>query len=246
MSSSGSRQPGQGAGQDLSDAPILVVTGLAREAVCVAGHGLTTICSGADVAVLAAALESVAHKDFAAVVSFGLAGGLDPILRPGDVVVGAEAVAQRARIATHPQFARALLEGLIGAGGKTILGGVAGVDAPVLDAPAKALLRMETQALAVDMESHLAAAYAEKRGLPFAIVRIVSDPASRALPALAASAVKPDGGVDIARIMRELAREPLQIGDLIRAGLDARAAFASLRRCGRLLGPLLRLVLTAL
>jgi hopanoid-associated phosphorylase len=232
--------------RNLAAAPVLVVTGLSREAACAAGDGLTTICSGADVAVLAAALEKFAHENFAAVVSFGLAGGLDPKLRPGDVVVGAEAAAPPARFATHSLLARVLVEGLSGAGGKTVLGGVAGVDAPVLDVPAKALLRAQTQAVAVDMESHIAAAYAEKRGLPFAILRVVCDPASRALPALAASAIKPDGGVDIARVMRELAREPMQIGDLIRAGADARAAFASLRRCGRLLGPLLRLVLAQL
>lgn len=246
MSSSGSKRRRRGAGQDLADAPVLVVTGLAREAACAAGDGLTTIRSGADVAVLAAALEKLSAKNFAAVVSFGLAGGLDPKLRQGDVVVGAEAITPPARYATHSLIARILVEGLAGAGGKTVLGGVAGVDAPVLDVPAKALLRAETKALAVDMESHLAAEYAERRGLPFAIVRVVCDPASRALPALAASAIKPDGGVDIARVMWELAREPLQIGDLVRAGLDARAALASLSRCGRLLGPLLRLVLAQL
>jgi adenosylhomocysteine nucleosidase len=132
-------------------------------------------------------------------------------------------------------------------GSPTPVGGVvAGVDAPVLDRAAKAELRSTTEAIAVDMESHVAAKFAAKRGLPFAIVRVVSDPAGRALPRLAATAIKPDGGVDLAHVLRELGREPGQIGDLIQAGLDARAAFASLRRCGRLLGPLLRLGLSDL
>ena len=82
--------------------------------------------------------------------------------------------------------------------------------------------------------------------MPFAIVRAIGDPAARALPPLATRAIRPDGGVDVAGVLRELAREPAQLGDLIRAGLDARAAFATLGRCGGLIGPLLRLVLAGL
>jgi len=47
-------------------------------------------------------------------------------------------------------------------------------------------------------------------------------------------------------VARELVRAPHQIGGLILAGLDSRAAFQSLGRCGPLLGPLLRLVLADL
>jgi len=105
------------------------------------------------------------------------------------------------------------------------------------------MLHERTGAVAVDMESHRAGAFARARNLPFAVVRAVSDPAARALPPLAAKAVTPKGGVDLALVLRELSREPAQIVDLIRAGLDSRAAFSTLRRVGPLLGPLLRLVL---
>jgi hopanoid-associated phosphorylase len=227
-------------------APILVLTGLAREAVCVTGDGTTVLCSGADVAVLRAALARMQGVRFSCVVSFGLAGGLDHALRPGDALIGVEAVAGATRTATDERLSAVLAEGLASAGVKTSRGAVAGVDQPVMTVRAKAALRDATQAAAVDMESHIAAQYAAARGLPLAILRVVGDPASRALPPLAASAVRPDGGVDISRVLRELIREPAQIGDLIRAGLDARAAFSTLGRCGPLLGPLLRLVLADL
>ena len=108
---------------------------------------------------------------------------------------------------------------------------------------AKATLFRDSGALAVDMESHLAAAFAKRQGLPFAVARAVSDPANRALPPLAAKAVRPDGSVDISYILRELRREPHQLAGLIAAGLNSRAAFATLARCGPLIGPLLRLAL---
>ena len=52
------------------------------------------------------------------------------------------------------------------------------------------------------------------------------------LPAVAANALKPDGGVDVLRVLRGLARRPGQIRALANAGRDARAAFAALGRCG--------------
>ncbi len=224
---------------DRRTSPVLVITGLAREAACVKGEGLITICSGANVDLLRVSLDDVAETNFSCVVSFGLAGGLDHALRPGDVVIGSKSVSERGSFSSHSRLVSILTEGLAGA--KT--GFVAGVDAPALHPLAKATLREKTDAIAVDMESHIAAEFAERRGLPFVVVRVISDPARRALPPLAANAITPEGDVDIARILRELAQRPAQIGDLIRAGLDARAAFSSLSRCGLLLGPLLGLVL---
>jgi adenosylhomocysteine nucleosidase len=222
---------------------VLVVTGLAREAACAKGDGLTTICSGANVKLLRALLESHAQTNFSCVISFGLAGGLHHGLRPGDVVIGSTAVAEQGSFGARTRLVSILAEGLDGAGGRTKAGFIAGVDAPALDPLAKAVLRENTSAIAVDMESHVAAEFADRRGLPFVAVRVVSDPAHRALPPLAARAVASDGSVDIALVLRELKQNPAQVTDLIRAGLDARAAFSTLGRCGPLLGPLISLAL---
>lgn len=223
--------------------PILVVTGMKREAACAKGEGVVTLCSGADVASLRAALDKLSESQFSAVISFGLAGGLDYDLRSGDVVVADAALAGGRRYETHPRVSRLLTEGAMTVVGKAIGGAVIGVDQPAMNVGAKRALRESSQAVAVDMESHVAAAFAQAHRLPFAIVRAISDPAARALPPLAAKAVTPDGGVDLSYVARDIMREPKQIGGLILAGMESRAAFASLRRCGPLLGPLLRLVL---
>ena len=223
--------------------PILVVTGMKREAALAKGEGVVTLCSGADAASLRTALGKLGETRFSAVVSFGLAGGLDYDLRSGDVVVADAALAEGRRHETHPRLTRLLAEGVATVAGKAVPGALLGVDQPAMDADAKRRLRESSQAVAVDMESHIAAEFAAARRIPFAVVRAISDPAARALPPLAAKAITPAGEVDLSYIAREILRDPKQIGGLVLAGMESRAAFASLGRCGPLLGPLLRLVL---
>ncbi|WP_363346554.1 phosphorylase [Methylocystis echinoides] len=226
--------------------PILVLTGMKREAACVAGEGVVAICSGANVPRLRTELHRLKERRFSAVVSFGLAGGLDHSLRRGDVVIADAVISGHERHETHGRLSDAIAEGAAARGCRTIPGAVVGVDQPAMDRHAKKRLREQAQAAAVDMESHLAAEFARERRLPFAVVRAISDPAVRGLPPLAARALTPTGDVCKKTVARELIRAPRQIGGLVMAGLDSRAAFVSLGRCGPLLGPLLRLVLADL
>jgi hypothetical protein len=105
------------------------------------------------------------------------------------------------------------------------------VEEVVVAQAGKAALRMKTGAAAVDMESHIAAAYAAEAGLPFAALRVISDPASRALPALARSAIKPNGEVDLGVIFRGVVRNPRTLRALVSTGIDFNRALRSLRGC---------------
>jgi hypothetical protein len=58
---------------------------------------------------------------------------------------------------------------------------------------------------------------------------VISDPAHRALPELAAAALKPDGNIDIWRVMRGIVRRPSDIGALVSSGRDFKRALRSLR-----------------
>jgi hypothetical protein len=81
------------------------------------------------------------------------------------------------------------------------------------------------------MESHIAAAYADDWGLPFAALRVISDPASRALPAIATSAIKPNGDIDLRKVLRGVARNPMSLRALVSTGIDFNRALRSLRGC---------------
>ena len=86
------------------------------------------------------------------------------------------------------------------------------------------------------MESHVAAPIAAAHGLPFAVLRVVCDPAERSLPPAALAAMREDGG-RISAVLSSLMRSPGQFPDLLRLSRDARLAFGELRRCRVTLGP---------
>ncbi len=74
-------------------------------------------------------------------------------------------------------------------------------------------------------------------GIPFAALRVISDPAHRALPELAKSAVKPNGDIDLRKVLRGIVRNPRTLRALVSTGIDFNRALRSLRSCrGFLLG----------
>ena len=225
------------AGSRIDPRPILIVTGLIQEARIAAGPGMTVICSSSDPQQLRALLTVFDPTTIRGVISFGVAGGLDPALRSGDVVVATEVMAGDVRWLAGLSLNDELLSGITLGRRRVVRGGLAGVEEVVVARARKAALRSDTGAAAVDMESHIAAAYATEAGLPFAAVRVISDPADRSLPALAKNAIKPNGDIDLRSILRGVVRNPRTLSALVSMGIDFNRALRSLRGCrGFLLG----------
>jgi adenosylhomocysteine nucleosidase len=120
--------------------------------------------------------------------------------------------------------------------GQSPLAEIAGVDAPIADAVGKTALFSATGAAAVDMESAIVARAARRHGLPFAILRVIADPAHRPLPSAALVAMRADGEVDLAAVLGALIRNPNQLPALTRLARDSGGAFSSLVRARALLG----------
>ncbi len=216
---------------------VLAIVGLKREAEIVAGSGVVSLASGGVVRTLASRIEAALTPGICGLLSIGIAGALDPGLRLGEGVVASEVVAKE----RHYRVDAAWADRLAAALPEARRGPIAGSDLPAVDTAAKAALRRSSGALAVDMESHIAAEVAARRGLPFAALRFVSDGADRALPTAALVGMKDDGGMDIVAVLQALARDPGQLPALIRTGLEAEEAFRALFRGRHRLGPALGL-----
>jgi hopanoid-associated phosphorylase len=217
---------------DITDPrPVLIVTGLVQEAKIAAGPGMTVICSSSDPVQLRSLLADFDPASIRGVISFGVAGGLDPDLKSGAVVVATEVVAGNSRWSASEVLSDELIAGAGVGRQKVFRGGLVGVEKVVTGQAGKAALRSEFGAAAVDMESHIAAEFAAMAGLPFAALRVVSDPAHRALPEIATTAIKPNGDVDLRKVLRGIARNPLVIRALVSTGRDFNRALRSLRDC---------------
>src|SRR5436305_9697294 len=166
------------AGNRIDPRPVLIVTGLVQEARIAAGPGMTVICSSSDPQQLRALLTVFDPTTIRGVISFGVAGGLDPSLRSGDVVVATEVMAGDTRWLAGLALNEELITSVALVRSRVIRGGLAGVQQVVAAKSTNAALRLQTEAAAVDMESHIAAATAEEAGLPFAALRVITAPAT--------------------------------------------------------------------
>jgi hopanoid-associated phosphorylase len=211
---------------------ILAVVGLQRERRIVAGAGVEAIVGGGDHKRLEALLEAQVAKAHG-VISIGIAGGLAPSLRAGDWVLAEAVMADSQPIATDAPWTERLAARLP----EATRGRLVGVDAIVAETAEKAALQQATGALALDMESHIVARMALRHRLPFTAARVISDPVHRALPPAARIAMKPDGRIDLAAVLRSLLVQPSQLSALIATGWEAERGFRSLVRGHRRLGP---------
>jgi adenosylhomocysteine nucleosidase len=211
---------------------LLVVSGLRAEARIAAGVGVRALAGGGDAARLAAAIDRGVGEGASGLLSFGMAGGLEPGLAPGTIVVPGVVIAGTERFATDPLWTRNL-RAMLPHGVK---GALAGVSSPAATISAKAGLRAATGAAAADMESHIAARAALRFCLPLAVLRVIADPAERALPSAAIAALGEDGRPDLWALLRSLFGDPTQLSPLIGVAADARRAMAVLADCARLLG----------
>src|SRR4051812_9147126 len=210
---------------------ILAVTGLAKEANIAGIAGVIAVAGGGDSVSLEAKLNAL-HGDIRGVISIGLAGALSPLLKVGDVIIADRILTGvekwdcdngwRVRLGSRLPFA--------------LQGPLFGSDVIIEKPQTKSGLHDTTCALAVDMESQVAARFAHQRNLPLAGLRVISDDASHVLPPAALVAMKPDGGIALGRVLASLLMKPTQIPALVRTARTSNKAFAELLRCRDLCG----------
>jgi hopanoid-associated phosphorylase len=205
------------------------IANVGRDLIVVGGGSASQVEAGLTRAMREAKSQG---RPLQGVLSFGVAGGLAANLRPGDIVLPHAVHADNHAYPCHKGWTTSLSRHLPGAH----RGALAGVDAPVGTPEAKRQLHGARGALAVDMESHGAARFASKHGLPFAALRAIADPHHRTLPPAAMVGMKSDGSADLKAVLGALARRPAQLRGLIQTAFDARAGMAALLGSRRLLG----------
>ncbi len=198
-----------------------ILAGLRAEARIARALGPVEIGGGLPPGARAATLRLIG-TGAPALLSFGLAGGLDPALPPGTLIIPAAILHHGQIYPADP----ALLSWLGGPTTQRLLA----TDTPIATASAKHALFSTTGATAVDLESGELASIATAHRLPFAALRVICDPATTTLPPAALAALDNTGAIGALRIAASLLRHPTQLPALLRLAADAATAHATLRR----------------
>jgi adenosylhomocysteine nucleosidase len=211
--------PGPGAAQlsainTLHDGSLLIISGMGPQAA-----------TRAAVALVAAGARSL--------LSFGLAGALDPdlhagaLLLPETVTDGTGAIhrtcaAWRERLATR-----------VGAGAELHGGTLLSLAQPLTSPSSKAEAWARTHAGAVDLESFAIGSVAVREQISFAVARVVVDTAVDSLPHSITRATDARGEVSYPRLVSGLLGSPADLFALLRLARRYRTAMGTLRHLGR-------------
>ena len=207
-----------------------IVTGLQAEAALIGkhvrelDHQPIVVCRGPGQINARKAAEDAATDGAAGLISFGFAGGIDDTVTAGTIVLASEVrVGRQETVTTNDQWRMAVCDKIAGSV-SVIEEAIAATDEIVREAAEKTRLRYQTGAVAVDMESLAVSQVAAATGLPFIVIRAVSDPAVQSLPIMAIDAVDDAGRLRFWRILWSLFRHPGQLGELRRLAENTRAA----------------------
>lgn len=206
-----------------------VVVGLPQEAAILKqalGAAAPPIrCAGSRPDRAASAARELAADGAEILLSFGYAGGLDRDLRAGDILIADGVRAPDGSIhATDTTLRHRLREAL--GDSRCAHGVIAGSDRVLATVEDKRILASRTGAVAVDMESHAVAT----AGCRFIVLRVIIDPAHRALPMGILKGLDDRGRVRPLKLIANLLRAPQELPALLALSRDHVAARGSLRR----------------
>jgi len=181
-----------------------------------------------DAAARHAATALCNQEEIAGLISFGVAGALDDSLQAGDLILPEAVLADRnyptddawcARIRyCLPKHINVIRDTLVTS------------DVVLTTEAAKRTLAARSGGCAVDMESGAIAAVAAEKGIPFLVIRAISDPVQFSPPAALMDALQPDGSVKPVSLLALLLKRSLSLNELLRLAPGMRTACSTLKQ----------------
>lgn len=182
--------------------------------------------SGATLEGAKQAVERLSRASVDGIISFGFAAGLDPLLKPGTILIP-----HSIHVQGQDYTADHMLRLRLGAENSSVkVGALLQSDKIVVSSKEKLSLFQQTSCVAVDMESGIVARYCHAQNIPFAVLRVICDSAKRDLPPLACMALSQQGGLNINKMLGSIFSQPSQLSSLICLGAEATFAHWRLDR----------------
>jgi adenosylhomocysteine nucleosidase len=178
--------------------------------------------------------RDVVNANAAGLISIGTAGGLDPELSPGALLVphGIQRKDGKKFLVDTEWHARVLTA--LEKSAKVYTEDMFTVNRVIASPAEKISLNRKTKAIGVDMESAGLAEIAAIAGIPFLVLRVVMDTAVDQIPKAATVSVNAAGETSTIALLGYLAGHLSDVPGLIRTLRQYRSAAASLREACRL------------
>jgi adenosylhomocysteine nucleosidase len=198
----------------LADGSLLIISGMGPQAA-----------TRAALALVAAGARSL--------LSFGLAGALDPAVHAGALLLPAAVTDGTGAVHRTCDRWRERLVACAAADAEHHGGTLLSLAQPLMTAAAKSEAWGRTQACGVDMESFAIGTVALHEQVNFAVARVVVDTAVDSLPRSVTRATDSRGDLNYPRLVSGLLRTPAEMLTLLRLARRYRVAMVSLRRLGQ-------------
>jgi adenosylhomocysteine nucleosidase len=204
----------------------IIVTGLEVEARIARRAGLPVVVVAGKPDRRANLIAQTIASGATGLISFGIAGGLDPNLAPGTVLLPQSVHTDRGETYNVDEpWRRRLLAHIPGA----VSGAIYGGEGVVSRAVEKRILFGSTKATAVDLESGPVARAATEAGIPFVVLRSIADPAHRNLPRAAVHGLNDEGKVAYGTMLGQLVRNLHQFPALLSIAFETRRALTAMQ-----------------
>jgi len=169
--------------------------------------------------------RELVKKGVTRLLSFGIAGALEPGLPIGSLVIGAQVSSSDGLWHCDNAWVNDLSRKLP----EAHCGGVWGSEVLVPTARDKDMLYRKSRCLIVDMESQIAAQVAAETGLPLGVLRAVCDSSDMDVPPIVMAAIAEDGRINHLRAIVHILRHPSQIPNLFHVGRGTSRALKVLK-----------------
>lgn len=196
--------------------------------------GTLVAVTGMGSAAASAGARALIDAGATALASWGMAGGLDPTLDAGAILLPSEVLGPNGKRLETASGWRERLAAAVAANAPVRSGKLLTTSRAVGSVNDKAELFRATGAAAVDMESAAIGEVAEEHRLPFIAVRVIVDSAGDVLPHSVTAAADNEGHLQIWRLIGALALAPNELAPLIRLARRYRAANRSLAAIARM------------
>ena len=212
--------------------PVGIITGMLAEAECVSAteSSHTIFCAAGSPGRAQIGALKLIKEGAGKVISFGIAGALDPARRPGDIVLASHVEDHAGhRFPTDSAWRQELATSYRHIGSVTEAP-IITTEGAVADVRDKATLFHRTKAVAVDMESAGVAAAALENGIPFLAIRVIADTSTFTLPNCALVGLGKDGSARPGTVLAHLAARPWEFVALVKLTAASKIAMRCLSR----------------